>query len=120
MNTLSEIIGQTFSEIINRGNEIIFTTVDGHEYRMFHYQSCCESVEVEDITGDLDDLINSPILKAEETSNSDNPKSYGEYTDDSHTWTFYHLATIKGHVTIRWYGSSNGYYSESVSFEKVK
>jgi len=42
-----------------------------------------------------------------------------EFQDDSFTWTFYNFQTAKGHVTIRWYGESNGYYSESVEFEVV-
>ena len=29
------------------------------------------------------------------------------------------MTTAKGYVTVRWYGTSNGYYSESVSFAEI-
>ena len=70
--------------------------------------------------GNLDDLIGVRVLMAEVVTNEDeNPDGVKvpEY-QESFTWTFYKLATIKGYVTISWYGESNGYYSESVSFIK--
>ena len=74
-----------------------------------------------DIVGDLGDLIGNPILMAEEVTNKQDVNPEGvkipEY-QDSFTWTFYKLATIKGSVTLSWYGESNGYYNESVSFKK--
>lgn len=105
-------------------DELIFTLLNNEKYRMFHSQDCCEDVSIDDICGDLTDLLNTPILMAEEISYSDEtPKGLKlhEYADssDSYTWTFYKLGTIKGAVTIRWYGGSNGYYSESVDFEKI-
>ncbi len=111
------ILGKTLTRIDKTEDRIVFADSDGEEYVMYHDQDCCEGVSIDDIAGDLDDLIGSPILRAEESSNRDNPPT--ENTE-SHTWTFYHLATIKGYVTIRWYGESNGYYSESVSFCKLK
>ena len=72
-----------------------------------------------DIAGDLNDLIGHPLLMAEVVTNKcENPEGVKIPTyQDSFTWTFYKLATIKGFVTLSWYGESNGYYNEKVSFK---
>ncbi|PEM65308.1 hypothetical protein CN613_25530 [Bacillus pseudomycoides] len=94
-------------------DELHFKTEDGETYKMFHRQNCCESVYIESIVGELDDLLNSPVLMAEEVEQAGDSSSWG-----TSTWTFYKLATLKGYVTIRWLGESNGCYSESVDFVK--
>jgi len=114
-----DLKGKVLKEATVEDREIRFVTVDGDIYRMFHYQDCCESVYVESVVGDVQDLVGEPILVAEEVTSHDNPEDaeVSEY-QESFTWTFYKLATRKGYVDIRWYGESNGYYSERVSFEK--
>lgn len=122
MADFKDLIGKTLTEVRNIDNESIYFAVEGGpDFRMYHSQDCCESVYVESITGDLSDLVGSPILIAEEATSEERPKDLPEpeYAEDSQTWTFYKLATIKGYVDIRWFGSSNGYYSESVDFEEV-
>jgi hypothetical protein len=57
-------------------------------------------------SGDLGDLVGAPLTQAEFVE-----AIYGGHE----TWTFYRFATRKGSVTIRFYGTSNGYYSESVN-----
>lgn len=110
--------GKTIVKIDQQNDELYFHTIDGDHYRMYHDQDCCENVSIDDIAGDITDLLNSPITEASERTSSENPPGVIKDYQDSFTWTFYHLATIKGWVTIRWYGESNGYYSESVSFVK--
>ena len=100
----------------DHGEEIVFTLADGQRCKLYHLQDCCESVYVEDIVGELADLVGSPLTMVEEASKNDRDGT----RDDSETWTFYKFATAKGYVTIRWYGSSNGYYSESVDFEVIR
>lgn len=106
---------------LDLGSESVkFITADGKTYLMYYVHECCATCDVEEVIGDVEDLIGSEILLAEEVVQRDeNPEGVKipEY-QDSFTWTFYKLSTIKGSVTIRWYGSSNGYYSESVYFEE--
>lgn len=85
-------------------------------FTLYHQQDCCESVYVESVVGDWSDLIGQEILLAEESVNDKPPSGIErEYEPESETWTFYKLASFKGYVDIRWYGSSNGYYSERVA-----
>lgn len=131
----SELQGKTLTRAEQiSDDEVLFVSDEGKAYKLWHSQNCCESVTVESITGDLSDLLGTPILLAEEASSEDDPAdvtarkeaerskdpdSYYDYTD-SQTWTFYKLRTIKGSVDIRWHGRSNGYYSERVDFDEVK
>lgn len=111
---LQEFINQTIVNITNIDNrELLFEFDNGDKYKMYHEQDCCEDVYIEDIIGDLNDLLNNPIIMAEEVS-EDGDNDWGTFT-----WTFYRFATIKGYVTLRWYGESNGYYSEDVCVVKM-
>lgn len=94
--------------------EVIFITSDG-VYKMEHIQDCCESVNIEDICGDVEDLVDATIIHFEERGGKTPAEDLGE----SCTYTFYDIQTDKGCVNIRWFGTSNGYYSETPSFEKL-
>ena len=121
MERLQELIGKTLTKVENSNDEIIFTCEDGKQYKMYHKQDYNEDVLIEDIVGELQHLVGSPILKAEEQVSNYDPTSKENIErpkedDDYGTWTFYKFATIKGFVDVRWFGQSNGHYSESVDF----
>lgn len=114
---IADMLGKTITNIVVHDDyEIIFECADGTAYQMYHAQNCCEDVYIEDICGDLTALIGKPLTMAEESTNNDGePKN--KY-DESFTWTYYKLATINGYVTIRWYGTSNGYYCEEAQVDR--
>ena len=123
MAELKDLIGQTMASVENLGDsELLFTTTDGKKFKLHHSQDCCEAVSIESVVGDLADLVGEPMLVAEESTSTENPQDAKPETleyQDSFTWTFYKFATRKGYVDVRWYGESNGYYSESVDFDTV-
>ena len=122
MSDVALLVGLTLTACykeakLDEGDALVFKTEDA-TYALLHIQDCCETVTIEDIAGDLADLVGSPILVAEEVKSDDLGQPKESY-DESYTWTFYKFSTIKGSVTVRWYGTSNGYYSESVDFVKM-
>lgn len=105
------LVGKTCSHIIklNDRKGLEFHVNGCGVFRLKHLQECCEQVLLDDICGDLTDLIESQIHRAELTVNIDNRG----------TWSFYNIATMKGHVTLRFCGTSNGCYSTTVNFYKL-
>ena len=113
---LKDMIGKVFTSVTSNGSEMIFENAN-ERFTFYHYQDCCESVYIYDIVGDIEDLVGTPILVAEEVSGTE-PAEYR--CSESCTWTFYKFATFKGWVDVRWVGESNGYYSEAVDLEHEK
>ena len=112
---MAQMLGKTFVQVTGAvGNfDLLFETANGERFMFSHQQDCCERVDINDIVGDLEDLVGEPLLLAEQVE-GETPVDFDEGDHESVTWTFYKFATRKGYVDVRWLGESNGYYSERV------
>ncbi len=110
---MAQMLGKTFVQVTGSvdSDEMLFETANGERFMFAHQQDCCETVSINDIVGDLQDLCGEPLLISEEVKGATEPD---EEHYESYTYTFYKFATRKGYVDVRWLGESNGYYSESV------
>ena len=92
-----------------KDSEDVTIVTDKGVMTLTHIPDCCETVRIEDVTGDPADLVGGLVVVAEERTNNDAPQP--EWAE-SWTWTFYEIRTTKGDLTLRWLGESNGYYGE--------
>ena len=73
---ISNMIGKTITSIVGMvagSDSVEFTCSDGSVFKMNHHQDCCESVNLNDVEGDVADLIGAPVIVAEEVSSDDMP-----------------------------------------------
>lgn len=120
---LDAIVGKTCTLVRQDGaDRIYFEFSDGAAFEAYHMQDCCEHVAIYDIAGSLGDLIGMEIVSAVEETNNDwddiDTDKHG-WKPESHTWTIQTFATERGAVVVKWLGTSNGYYSESVYFGRT-
>lgn len=106
-----ELLGKVFTEFEWDSESFIKFRGEGIKFLMQAREDCCNDMYLESHDGDLEWLLNSPITQAEEVTNIAEP-DLPVAVQDSYTWTFIKLGTVKGSVTFRWFGTSNGYYAE--------
>jgi hypothetical protein len=131
--TFEYLIGKTIIDVhlIEPGNRpgtedrIRIFLENGERFMFWHCHECCEDVYIDNIDGDLEDLIGVPLLTLERTIYKRNESPPGVNPPDlsdclwigkGYTWTIYKFETSKGSVVVRWLGISNGRYSERVDF----
>jgi len=108
---------ESITGLEEESDKVTITFKHGGSITQFHEEDCCESVYVSQVDGNvrkhegavIHELIEK-VLDKTEIPSDELPK----YTDTSLTATFYTLKTSKGYLDWRWYGESNGYYSEGV------
>lgn len=120
---IGDMVGLTVENIDVNGDEMTFIFTIGLKVQFYHSQNCCESVYIESVVGDINDLIGNVLTVAEEVSNYDTTASKLTENDvewgEVEQWTFYKFDSNKGGITVRWYGTSNGYYSTDVSMKVI-
>lgn len=126
MDVLDFVVGQEVVSIAKNRNsdneieELILYFKSGNRLHIYHDCDCCESVILIDIVGgNIDELVGQKIVSIKSVYKRSDERLFGEdsgYLDDSNTWTFVTISTLKDDITLRWHGSSNGYYSEYVDF----
>lgn len=122
---MEEIVGKVLVKIEGLKEEsekVVLHFNDNTQMVFEHYQDCCEYIYLLDYICDVDLSKPTVILQAEERTSNDIscPVTGLGKDDDSNTWTFYSINTTTGEIFMRWYGSSNGYYSEEVDYRLIQ
>lgn len=114
----NELVGKTLTkvEISPDRDEANFYCNDGTRYKMYHTQGVCETVVINDISGNIEDLLESPILNAIKRVDV-RKQIVDEY--NNFLLIFFKLVTAKGQVVIRWYSEADGYSPYDVDFVMV-
>lgn len=115
----------TIHNVTIAGNDTVILTLDNEvHFVLTHEKICCESVEVCDTDNDdfksLRELVGSKLISIEEVADVDCSDEPPCCIDVSSTWTFYNIKTTTDVVQLRWFGTSNGYYSERVDVQLAK
>lgn len=94
MAHITDLVGETLKKVERIGDErIVFYPLVGNRNLILHHdQDYYESVYIEDVCGDLDDLVGLPVFMAEEViCESFTPDWAGKvenYDNETFTWTF--------------------------------
>jgi len=117
---LASLIGEVITRaslIKESGGDCVEIETDSSVYKMYHQRDCCEHVYLDyDSEQDLQHLVGQRVVNARLEHNTELPPL--EDVDVEYLWTFYIFELETDTVVLRWFGTSNGYYSMDVSIRK--
>ena len=116
IKSLNDLVGLTIKSVsgCHKGSDTFTIEFENGYSIVFHYPYTYSNVEIDDVNGDVQGMVGNELLGIECVTNVPvDPETAVEYKQ----WTFYKFKTIDGYVDVKWYGSSNGYYSVSVNWE---
>lgn len=108
--TIPEIENKRIAHIIQTEKCIEIHFDDATVYLLTHAQECCEDVYIESVDPDFEKDEGARLLRLEE---------YLAEAENKPTYTFYRIITDKMTYVVRFFGESNGYYSENASVYAV-
>lgn len=116
-----DLKGQTITSIqapIGDADIEIHTEEGGLSAR--HFSDCCESVDLVRVDGNPQDIVGCKIINAEDDTGCAEPEwATAEHRGESVTWAKLTIETERGSVTFWILGCSNGYYCETVGYNKI-
>ena len=110
-----EVIGKTVFHITHTPFDVHLLFTDGTALVVYdpHFgASAAGEIVLDAVEGDLHDLMDQPIVRAEETSNG------GRVSGNEATWTRHAFSTTKGTVCFRWLGADAGGTTEQPSVRR--
>ena len=107
--SFEDMLGKTMKLVVVDEDEetVVLMAVDGEKYRFF--EDIHSGVRMDGVSGDLSNLVGSPLLVADERVESSSVRIQGLHEEwEFRTWTFHEFATAKGSVTVRWSSHTDG------------
>jgi hypothetical protein len=95
------------------GRDVDLSFEDGSSMRFYSVQDCCNEMYIEDGADDVPSLVGEVVTICEAVQGAAPEGVEVRCAQEYEEWTFLKI----NHVTLRWFGTSNGYYAMSPSAE---
>jgi len=122
VKNIRELKNKTIVEISglrNGGNIVELRCDDGSCYTLQNLHYSRKDVYINDIKGNTDDLLNSPIMKIKRTSVIMYVLPYGGEKEYKVVWSVFKFGTQKGKVEISWRGEAHRKSSAKVRLIQI-
>lgn len=96
------------------GYRVLRIGTDSFDLVMEHERDCCNQGDLIDGFDDLKQMVGEVVLEAECVKQDGVEGQMPDWADYLNQWTFYKIRTMNTSATLRWFATSNGYYSVEV------